>query len=249
MADVYKVFDAELGEMVAMKLFTVRNDPGLIARFKQEVSLSRKLAHPNVVRLYDIGDHEGFKFLTMELLDGSDLAAMINGRPMDIRRGLNYLVQACMGLAVAHEAGVVHRDIKPDNFFVTKKNDQLKVMDFGIAKGHESAQKLTVAGFVAGTPSYMSPEQINNFAAVDHRTDLYALGVVAFEMFTGHCPFDAPDTMPLLMKHLNEAPPSPRASNPAIPPQLEAVVMRLLEKDPNNRIQTCRDLEAYLRAI
>ena len=249
MAAVYRAMDLELGEEIAIKLFLQpSDDPQLLARFKQELTLSRGLAHPNIVRLYDIGQHQGCRFLTMELLQGTDLAAVIDGRPMEIARGLRYLIQAAAGMAMAHDKGVVHRDVKPANFFITK-DDTLKVMDFGIAKRQTQTSGMTQAGFIAGTPSYMSPEQINNFAAVNHLTDVYALGIVAYEMFTGSVPFDHGEMMQLLMMHLTVSPEPPRARNPAIPEALEKVILKLLEKDPKSRIQSCHELGELLKAI
>ena len=249
MAAVYRATDLELGEQIAIKLFIQpSDDPQLLARFRQELTLSRGLAHPNIVRLYDIGQHQGCRFLTMELLQGTDLAALIDGKPMELARGLRYLIQASSGLSLAHEKGVVHRDIKPANFFITK-DDTVKVMDFGIAKRQTGAAGMTQAGFIAGTPTYMSPEQINNFTTVSHLTDIYALGVVAYEVFTGTVPFDHAEMMQLLMMHVTRAPPPPRQFNPAIPEDLEQIILKLLEKAPEDRIQSCRELGELLSAI
>jgi serine/threonine-protein kinase len=249
MASVYRAHDLELGEDIAMKLFLQPSeDAQLIARFKQELTLSRGLSHPNIVRLYDIGQHQGCRFLTMELLQGRDLNAIIDGKPLETARGIRYLVQACAALALAHDKGVIHRDIKPANFFITKE-DVLKVMDFGIAKKSTVQAAMTQAGFMAGTPAYMSPEQINNFSAVSHRTDIYALGIVAYEIFTGSVPFDHEEMMQLLMMHLTAPPPPPRTRNPSLPEELEAIILSLLEKDPANRIQSCRELGERLEAL
>src|SRR5207253_9210070 len=157
--------------------------------------------------------------------------------PSESRTALGYLLQACHGLQAAHDAGVVHRDVKPDNFFVTG-DGVLKVMDFGIAKQH-ATPGVTVAGSIAGTPMYMSPEQISNFSTVSHLTDIYALGVCAYEMFTGKVPFNHPELVPLLMMHVNSPPEPPRKLNPSIPESLEAVILRLLAKDPAQRVQSC----------
>jgi serine/threonine-protein kinase len=249
MAAVYRATDQELGEEIAIKLFLQpSDDPQLLARFKQELTLSRNLAHPNIVRLYDIGIHQGCRFITMELLQGTDLGALIEGKPLDFAHGLKYLVEACSALAMAHDKGVIHRDIKPANFFITRE-DTLKVMDFGIAKKSSAQQAMTQAGFIAGTPAYMSPEQINNFAAVSHLTDIYALGVVAYEVFTGVVPFDSEEMMQLLMMHLTATPPPPRQKNPVIPEELEAIILHCLEKDPAKRVQSCHDLAASFRQL
>jgi hypothetical protein len=249
MAMVYRAHDLELGEDIAMKLFIQPSeDAQLIARFKQELTLSRGLSHPNIVRLYDIGQHQGCRFLTMELLQGTDLSALIEGKPLPLERGIRYMVQACAALALAHDKGVIHRDIKPANFFITKE-DILKVMDFGIAKKSTSPAAMTQAGFIAGTPAYMSPEQINNFSAVSHRTDIYALGIVAYEVFTGAVPFDHEEMMQLLMMHLTATAPAPSTRNPSLPPELDAIILSLLEKDPAKRVQSCRELGEMLEKL
>lgn len=247
MAAVFRAYDIELEEHVALKVFNVQQTSEVaVARFKQELKLSRQLIHPNLIRLYDIGMHEGFRYISMELLTGKSLKDQM-AQPIELRTALGYLVQACHGLQAVHDAGVVHRDVKPDNFFVTN-DGVLKVMDFGIAKQH-AVPGVTVAGSIAGTPFYMSPEQISNFSTVSHLTDLYALGVCAYEMFTGRVPFNHAELVPLLMMHVNNAPEPPRKVNPSIPPGLEAVILKLLAKDPAQRIQSCRDLAQVLGAV
>jgi len=156
-------------------------------------------------------------------------------------------VQACRGLQAAHDAGVIHRDVKPDNFFVTESG-VLKVMDFGIAK-HHAAVGVTVAGSIAGTPQYMSPEQIGNFSAVTPATDLYALGICAYELFTGALPFTHAELVPLLMMHVNQAPEPPRKKNPTVPEELEQIILRLLAKDPARRLPSCAALADELTRI
>jgi serine/threonine-protein kinase len=247
MAAVFRAYDLELEEQVALKVFNLMsNTDVLVARFKQELKLSRQLIHPNIIRLYDIGLHEGYRYISMELLTGKTLKDAM-AKPIEFRAALGYLVQACHGLQAAHDAGVIHRDVKPDNFFLTN-DGVLKVMDFGIAKQHETPG-VTVAGSIAGTPFYMSPEQISNFSTVNHLTDLYALGVCAYEMFTGAVPFNHAELVPLLMLHVNTAPPPPRLRNPAIPPDLEAAILKLLAKDSRQRFQSCRELADMLSEI
>jgi serine/threonine-protein kinase len=247
MAAVYRAFDLELSERIALKVFTTQNeDEQLVARFKQELSLSRQLHHPNIIRLYDIGIVQGFRYLTMELLSGGDLKSKL-GRPLDVQTGVNYLLQCCAALQHVHDRGVVHRDIKPANLFVTNEN-VIKLMDFGIAK-RQATPGLTVAGMIAGTPEYMSPEQISGFEKVTASTDIYALGIMAYEMFTGAVPFRHPELMPLLMMQLNEIPPSPRTKNPALPPAIETIVMKLLAKDASQRFLSCNELAAALQSV
>jgi serine/threonine-protein kinase len=250
-AVVFLATDLELEEEVAIKIFTLAvDDPDVVRRFKQELSVARKLSHPNIVRLHDIGAHRGFRFLTMEMLAGEDLASLLAKGLLPPRRALDYLTQAASGLSVAHAAGIVHRDIKPENFFVTKQG-VLKVMDFGIAK-KQSAQKRTQAGFVAGTPPYMSPEQINGFADVTSLADMYSLGIVAYELFTGVLPFQHEELMPLLVMHLTQAPAPPLTHNPKLPAQLNTLILRLLAKAPADRVQSMDELVeqlAHVRAL
>jgi serine/threonine-protein kinase len=247
-AAVFRATDLELEEEVAIKIFTLPvDDPDLLRRFKQELSVARKLSHPNVVRLHDIGAHRGFRFLTMEVLQGEDLASVLAKGPLPLPTALDYLIQAASGLALAHSYGIVHRDIKPENFFVTK-DGVLKVMDFGIAK-KESASKRTQAGFIAGTPPYMSPEQINGFADVTALADIYSLGIVAYEMCAGVLPFVHDELMPLLVMHMTEAPVPPNVHNPALPHMLNALILRLLEKDPQKRVPSMKELVDLLNRV
>lgn len=247
MAAVFRAFDLELEEKVALKVFNVAQSSEVaVSRFKQELKLSRQLIHPNIIRLFDIGALDGHRYISMELLIGKSLKDRM-AKPIEFRTAIGYLMQACHGLQVAHDAGVVHRDVKPDNFFVTD-DGVLKVMDFGIAKQY-ATPGVTVAGSIAGTPMYMSPEQISNFSTVTHLTDLYALGVCAYELFTGRVPFFHAELVPMLLMHVNDLPAPPRTHNPELPLELERVIMQLLEKDPARRFQSCKELAAALQQI
>ena len=247
MAAVFRATDLELEEQVALKVFSmVEASDVAVARFKQELKLSRQLSHPNIIRLYDIGLHDGHRYISMELLRGRSLKSRMN-EPIDFLEALRLLEQACQGLQAAHEQGVIHRDVKPDNFFLTEAG-VLKVMDFGIAK-QQAAQNVTVVGSIAGTPAYMSPEQISNFSTVTLRTDLYALGVMAYEIFTGSQPFQHADLVPLLLLHVNQPPEPPRERNPGIPEELEEVILKLLDKNPARRHQSAHDLAEDLARI
>jgi serine/threonine-protein kinase len=247
MAVVFEAWDLELDETIALKIFTreLANERSL-ARFKQEISLSRRIAHPNVVRLYDFGSWHGFRFISMELLDGRDLNSWM-GTPIARERGIRWLAQAADGLQAAHDQGVIHRDIKPHNIFICR-DDTVKVMDFGIAK-RGTGDGVTQGNMLAGTPDYMSPEQIAGFSTVTHTTDLYALGVVAYQMFTGTLPFTHEELVPLLMMHINDPVPPPRERNPRLGPDLERVILRLLEKKPEDRYPSCAALAEVLRSL
>jgi len=246
MAMVFKATDTDLEEEVALKVFLTIDDSTMIERFKQELKLSRKLNHPNIIRLYDIGVFNHRRYISMELLRGDTLKNML-GDPLPFAQGMDYLIQSARGLHVAHEKGVIHRDIKPDNLFVTE-DGKVKVMDFGIAK-QQSTRGLTATGMIAGTPEYMSPEQINNFSKVGPSTDLYALGIVAYEMFTGRVPFWDEELMTLLIMHVTRPPRPPSKRNPEIPPPLEKCILKLLQKDPAMRHPTCQDLADELEKL
>jgi serine/threonine-protein kinase len=251
MAAVFRAHDLELGEPIALKVFaTSVDDAQLLERFKQELRISRQLSHPNIIRVHDIGVWRGHRYISMELLVGADLRAqMPPGEPLAPARAVNYLVQACAGLQCAHDRGIIHRDIKPENFFVTR-DGVLKVMDFGVAKAQSATpQNLTVAGMIGGTPAYMAPEQINSFSAAIPASDLYSLGVVAYEMLTGMLPFNSPELMPLLVMHLSQPPPPPRTINPNLSPALESIILELLAKDPSKRPTSARELALKLRAL
>lgn len=248
MALVFRAHDEELGQTIAMKVFVqlIDDNAELLRRFKHELLLSRRLNHPNILRLYDIGQHAGFRYITMELLEGCDLKTLI-GRSVSLTTKVDVLLQACAGFQAVHDAGVVHRDVKPQNIFITTLGE-LKVMDFGIAKS-SIVDGQTVAGMVAGTPNYMSPEQISGFSQVTAAADLYSLGVIAFELFTGHLPFKDPEMMRVLVKHMREPPPSPRSLDPNLPESIERLILKLLEKRPEDRYPSCRAVAEDLRSI
>lgn len=246
MAAVYEAVDLELEETVALKFFFLASDGELVKRFKQELALSRRLSHPNIVQVFDIGSHAGCKFISMELLHGKSLGDLAQEGSVPRGRLLNYLSQACAGLAAAHAQGVVHRDVKPDNFFVTH-DDILKVMDFGIAK-RQSKPGMTRAGFMAGTPEYMSPDQITRFGSVDARADIYSLGVVAYELLCGEVPFSGSELMEILNQHLSSKPTPPRAFDPTLTVELNDAVLRCLEKQPDDRFQSMAELGAVFDA-
>jgi tetratricopeptide (TPR) repeat protein len=248
MAAVYGALDLEIEERIAIKLFAYGGgDPSMLSRFKQELALCRKITHPNVIRLYDIGTHADVRFITMELLSGRDLFDVMEDPP-DLVRDLDYLVQLCGALQCVHDLGVVHRDLKPENVFVTD-DGVVKLMDFGIAKRRSTERGITMSGFTAGTPAYMSPEQIQDFASATHLADLYSLGVIAYRIFTGRLPFDHDQATVVLMKHLRDEPEAPSSVNPKIPDELEFLILQLLEKDPARRIQSCRELARDLSAL
>jgi len=251
MGIVYRALDRELDLAIALKLFSQPlEEQGLILRFKQELTLCRQLAHPNIVRLYDIGAHAGRTFISMELLEGASLHEVLR-RPGGVGRlslAVSLLRQASAGLGAAHAIGIIHRDVKPENLFLTA-GGVLKVTDFGLAKQQGEKESQTMVGFFGGSPNYMAPEQITDFGAVTPAADLYSLGVVAYEMVTGSRPFRHKDRQKVLEMHLVLEPTPPRTVNPNLPQAVEDIVLGLLRKDPAERIATCTELTARLDAL
>jgi len=246
MATVYQARDQELAEDVALKVFrSTGDDEHGLSRFRQELRVSRRLIHPNITRVYDMGVHQGMRYISMELLVGHSLEEL-NGSPWALRRGLDCLVQVCEGLAAAHAQGVIHRDIKPGNLFLTREG-LAKIMDFGIAR-QRTARGLTQVGMIVGTPEYMAPEQIRGEAARE-ASDLYALGVVAYEMFTGRKPFVHDELVPLLQMHLTTPPAPPSQHKAGLPSGLEAAILTLLRKDPQERFPSALALKEALETV
>jgi serine/threonine-protein kinase len=253
MGVVYRAFDRELAEAVAIKTLrpdTLAGDSVALERFKQEIRLARKIAHRNVVRTYDLGEVGGMYYLTMEYVEGTSLKSLIQSRGrLPVPVVLTVGKQLCRALEVAHEQGVIHRDIKPQNM-VVEPNGFLKVMDFGIARlaNPPKGKGLTEAGMAIGTPDYMSPEQLSGLE-LDLRSDLYSAGVVLFECLTGRVPFEAETPWSLIAKHIEEDPPNPRSLNPEVPEALSQVILKAMAKDKENRYQSAGEMHDALAAI
>jgi serine/threonine-protein kinase len=252
MATVYRATDLELEEVVALKVFQqVVQNRSRLERFRREMKLSRKLVHPNVVRIYEFGTWRGVRFITMELLVGDDLEVHLRKAdgPLSVSEALRLMIQACEGLGAAHEQGVIHRDIKPQNLFVTEGGKRLKIMDFGIAKVTNSAS-VSVTGVRVGTPRYMAPEQIQGGVDVGPAADIYALGGVMYELLTGTPVFQEEDLVPLLLSHMTEEPEPPSRRNAKVPRDAEEIVLKLLRKNPEERFADCGELKkALVRAF
>jgi eukaryotic-like serine/threonine-protein kinase len=255
MGVVYRAHDRQLGEGVAIKVLRPELgslDPTVLERFKQELRLARRITHRNVVRTYDLGESAGTYYITMELVRGTTLATFIRdaGR-LDVRATLTIGKQLCRALEVAHEEGIVHRDIKPQNLLVDPAGF-LKVMDFGIARLAErrpdTGEALTAVGVVVGTPQYMAPEQLFG-ESVDQRTDLWATGAVLFECVTGRLVFDPPSMSELGAFHLNRKPPDPSSLNADVPVEFSRIILRALAHRPADRWQTAGELLKALEAV
>jgi len=244
MGAVYKAYDTELGRTVALKLVRpeLATSPQTMQRFKQELLLASKISHKNILRIHDLGDAGGVKFITMALVEGTDLAGVIekNGRlPFD--RALKFTRQLCSALEAAHSEGVVHRDLKPQNILIDQA-DNIYVSDFGLAKSLEAeATMMTRSGQILGTPRYMSPEQVEA-RDVDHRADIYSMGLIIYEMFTADIPFRGESAMQLMYQRVTAAPQDPRTIFPEMPDYLANIILKCLERDPDKRYQTAREV-------
>jgi beta-lactam-binding protein with PASTA domain len=236
MADVHLAQDQQLERPIALKLLHRRfaEDPGFVERFRREAQAAANLQHPNIVAVYDRGSWDGTYYIAMEFLQGRTLKQVVRDEaPLDSVRAIDIVVQILKATRFAHRRGVIHRDLKPHNVMLDDQ-DHAKVADFGIARA--GASDMTETGSIMGTAQYLSPEQAQGLAVADS-SDLYSVGVVLYELLTGHVPFDAESAVTIALKHVSEAPTPPRRWNPEIPPALEQTVLWALNKDPADRPQ------------
>ena len=259
MGEVYRARDVQLGREVAIKVIasTTSADPLALDRFEREARAAAALSHPSIIAVHDIGTHEGCPFLVTELLEGETLRVRLARGALDLRAGLDIAIQLAHGLAAAHARGIVHRDFKPDNVFLTSAGTA-KILDFGLAKlarpGQHAAEldvttrQLTKTGVVLGTVGYMSPEQVES-ARVDHRTDQFGFGVLVYEMFGGRRPFQRATVHETLAAIVREEPDSLSNVRSDVPAPLARVVARCLAKDPEARYQSTRDLALTLQEV
>jgi serine/threonine-protein kinase len=245
MAQVWCAEDDVLGRRVALKLLGSRfaEDPEFRERFRREAQAAAGLAHPNIVGIFDRSEWEGTPYIAMELVDGRTLKELVNERgPLPPAVAVDFTEQILRALGYAHRRGLVHRDVKPQNVIIDSEG-QAKVADFGIARAADS--EMTQTGSIVGTVQYLSPEQAQALP-VDARSDLYSAGVVLYELLTGRVPFDGEAPVAIALKHVSERPVPPGQLQPGIPPALEAVVLRALEKDPAHRFQSADEFLAAL---
>ncbi len=249
MAEVYRARDGLLGREVAVKVLSDRlsTDSSFVERFRREAQAAANLSHPNIVSLYDYGSDEAGNFIVMELIDGRGLEAVIAAEaPLLPERAAEIASDVARALERAHNTGLVHRDVKPSNIMITSYG-QTKVTDFGIARAlGDGEQTMTQTGMVIGTASYLAPEQAQG-NPVDVRSDVYALGCVLYEMLTGRPPFTGDTPLSIAYKHVREDPQKPSELNPDVSEALDAIVMKALAKNPDNRYQTAREMREDLQ--
>jgi serine/threonine protein kinase len=251
MSSVFRAHDRLLDRKVALKVLHQQysDDAEYIERFRREARAVAALSHPNIVTVIDRGEHDGRQFIVFEYIDGENLKGLIERRgPAPVTTALELAMQIARGLSFAHQQGLVHRDVKPQNILLNG-DGQAKVTDFGIARSLDVQQGMTQTGTVLGTSDYIAPEQAQG-QRVDEHTDVYSLGVVLYEMLTNEVPFPGENFVAVAMRHINEEPPSIRDKRPDVSPRLEAAVQRAMAKRPEDRFQTmadfCSELEADL---
>src|ERR1700757_1141699 len=262
MGEVYRARDSRLDRIVALKVLptSFSADSERLRRFEQEARSVAALNHPNILAVHDIGTHDGAPYMVCELLEGETLRARLHGGMLSTRKAVELAVQIAEGLAAAHEKGIVHRDLKPENIFLTK-DGRVKILDFGLAKVTRGGSEpntsqtltsadiaLTEAGQVLGTAGYMSPEQVRGIG-VDHRSDIFAFGAIFFEMLSGKRAFSRETAAETMTAILKEDPPDLTELNHNISPALERIPRHCLEKSPEQRFQSARDLAFDLEAL
>src|ERR1051325_9303028 len=260
MGDVWRARDKRIGRDVAIKILPEAYAPGdeRVRRFEQEARAAGALNHPGLVTIFDVGSIDGSPYIVMEMLEGETLRDAIGDMqpvPLSLRKTIDYGIQIASALAVAHEKGIIHRDLKPENIFITSEK-RVKILDFGLAKlareatddKDKTGKHLTSTGMVVGTPGYMSPEQVLA-KPLDHRTDIFSLGAVLYEMASGKRAFDRESAVETMTAILNDEPTPLSALMPNAPPALDAIVHHCMEKNPRERFQAARDLAFQLRML
>jgi HAMP domain-containing protein/predicted Ser/Thr protein kinase len=253
MGVVYKATDAQLDETVAIKTLpgdVMTRSPEDLERFKREIRLARRITHRNVLRTYDYGEAEGVYFISMEFVRGYTLSELMDEAPkrqMPTRAAVGITRQVCRGLQAAHEQGIIHRDIKPQNVLIDARGE-VKLMDFGVARMAEAPEAMTQQGLIVGTPHYMSPEQVQG-QQLDARTDVYAMGIMLYELLAGRRPFESSSLTGILAAHITEKARPPIELRPDVGRELNAIVMRCMEKDPRARYADAGALLADLEQL
>ncbi len=251
MGRVYLADQLRLKRHVALKILPaalVERNAAFIERFTREATTAAQLTHPNVVQVHDAGEVEGTFYIAMELVDGHGVDEILKEQKvLQPAQAVEIILQAAAGLDAARRKNLVHRDIKPGNLMITR-DGLVKVADFGLARNMQATAMLTDAGQILGTPAFMSPEQGKGFPA-DHRSDIYSLGATLFILVTGTIPFEGENPVSIVLKHISEPAPDPRTRNPAVPAELAAIILKMMEKDPKDRYQTAGQVMADLEKV
>lgn len=248
MATVFKAYHPSLDRDVALKVLhpAFKNDPQFFARFQREARIVAKLEHPNIVPVYDFSEHHGEPYLVMRYVKGDTLKAEINGEAFPIEKILRIMEPVCSALSYAHKQGILHRDIKPSNIMIAEEGNVF-LTDFGLARMMELGESTLSQDMMVGTPQYISPEQAQGQKDIDGRADIYALGVVLFEMLTGSVPYSADTPFAIIHDHIYKPLPLPRSLNPDIDEKVEKVVLRALAKNPEDRYDNMDDFWEALK--
>ncbi|MBX3191161.1 MAG: protein kinase [Labilithrix sp.] len=251
MGTVYRARDRELEEMVALKVLRkeLASSPGALERFRREVKLARRVTHKNVARTFDIGEHEGDRFLTMELIEGEMLGSHLarKGR-LPLAEVVAVALDVCAGLSAAHAAGVLHRDLKPENVIIAR-DGRAVITDFGIARAASEAELGKTVGGIVGTPAYMAPEQVEGSRDLDARTDLYALGVMLFELLSGAAAWTGESAISIAAARILRPPPDVRTHLPSAPPTVAEVILKLMARQPADRFASAEEAAAAIGAL
>jgi serine/threonine protein kinase len=249
MGIVFQAYDKQLKEQVAIKILSplLANDPEALERLKREVSAARRITHSNVIRIHDIAETNGLHYVSMEFFAGTNLKEYIKrAGHLSIMEAFNIASQVCDGLQAAHAQGVIHRDLKSQNIIINAAN-QIKIIDFGLAHTQQM-QGLTATGLIMGTPEYMAPEQVSG-KKVDERADVYSLGIILYELFTGRVPFSGNSAISIGFQQVKDSPPRPCSINPQIPAAVEEIILKALQKDPMMRFRSVSELKEELESV
>jgi photosystem II stability/assembly factor-like uncharacterized protein len=249
MAAVYKAYQPSMDRYVALKILPSHfaNDPNFTYRFEREAKLIANLEHPNILPVYDFGQADGYSYIVMRLVVGGTLADLLKGHPLPLPQACGILSKIASALDYAHSRGVIHRDVKPSNVLIDEQGNCL-LSDFGLAKVILSDSRFTASGAFIGTPAYASPEQCLG-GELDHRSDVYSLGVMLYEMATGRTPYEAETPMAIVVKTIHDPLPPPSTINPSLSGDIERVILKALAKDPDDRYQSAGDLARALEAV
>ncbi len=251
MGSVYRARDTELDEVIALKVLRreLVDAPGMLERFRREVKLARRVTHKNVARTFDIGEHQGERFLTMEFIEGESLGRLLEREgTIGISRAIEIVSAACSGLSAAHAAAVVHRDLKPDNMLIAS-DGRIVITDFGVARGGFEASPLQTLGLPVGTPAYMSPEQVEGAQDIDARTDIYSMGAILYELLVGECAWGGPSPYSVAAARLTAPAPDPRRKRLDVPDALAEISIKCMARERAHRYGSAEEVAAALAEV